>query len=152
MLLVLGLLFLALSAGLGFCAVKSKPKEKNHIRLMPLFSILAFISLLSSLTFIMGGAITRVSVTVYGNQDDKELYQHIVSTSGRRYKFFVLNNGQRGNAGPVAYSCNDSQLRTFVSSVKRGSNVDIGAEREMNCASSSSLSNFFDPHINLYLR
>lgn len=152
-LLPFGLVFLALAAGLMVCAFKSKSRHgKTHIRLMPLFSILAFMSLLAGMTLIIGGATTRVSVSVYGSEEDRVLYQRLVSTAERRYKFYTLNKGARGQGHPVAVSCNAAQLSAFVTSTQQNSGVEIEMGSDENCAKQSALANFFDPHIALYLR
>lgn len=152
MLLALGLLCLALSIGFGICAFKSKPKRgSRHIRLMPLFFVLTFISFLASLAFIVGGGAVRVSVSVYGSLNDRALYQRLVSTSERRYKFYTLNEGQRGPERPAAYSCNISQMQDFIKSTKNRSGIDIVTGTEEKCAEQGALSNLFKPHIDLYL-
>lgn len=151
--LTIGLICLLLAIGFVLSALKGKARGKsNHVAVMPMLAVLAFMSFMASIAFLMGGSISRVSVSVYGDDADRARYQQLASSANQRYRFYVFNKGERGVTRPTAYSCNEGALNAFRDSVQASSELEIDVAADQHCSDQSVLSSFFKPHINLYFR
>ena len=153
MYIYIGLALFILAIFFGFCASRTRSVFRtNKIRIMPIYIILAFISLVGCVVTILAGSTVRVSVSIYGSSADRDTYHLISSTLNTHYIFYVLNDGARGLGHPVATSCNSEQLSHFVNALRKIGITNVSQQPTDDCAAQSSVANFTRPHISLYLR
>lgn len=150
---IIGYALLALAAWLVYRGIKAPPAaSRTAMPLMTLYTLLAFVIAIVGVGLVLGQGRAKISVSVYGTTDDAESYGAIVQELGRDYVVEAFDTYAKRTGQIEAVSCSGEALNAFIAQSSARTGIRLNKRLLEECPDGNSFTNFFHPHIAVYLR